>query len=142
MPYLQEIKIALILLTAVAAYVFLLQPLLSAKKNKILERYLLVQSLSLNMQDKILNHILKHDSASEEFLPGITYKMYLRDLQKKHAAYLSEKQYKKLKKQNVIFFYSRISNMLDKQEIRLQQVKLEVTRPEVEFSATQLFNIN
>ena len=104
MPYLQELKIALIVLAVVMAYVFLVQPRLRAKKTKILERYLHVQSSSLNMQDIILKHILKYDSARDEVLPGITYKMYLRELQKKHAAYLSDKQYKKLKKQNVLFF--------------------------------------
>lgn len=136
MPYLQEIKIALIVLGVVMAYIYLIQPQLRTKKAKILERYLLIQSLSLNMQDIILNHILKYDSAREEIVPGITYKMYLRELQKKHAAYLSEKQYKKLKKQNVLFFYSRINSMLDKQEIRLQKVKIELTKPEVEISAS------
>lgn len=143
MPYLEEIKIAIVVLAIVMAYVFLLKPQLNAKKTKILERYLVIQSLSLNIQDSILNHILKYDSAREEFLPGITYKMYLRDLQKKHAVYLSEKQYKKLKKQNVLFFYSRINSMLDKQEMRLQKIKEEISKPEVEISVTaQLLNAN
>ena len=142
MPYLEEIKIALITFTVVSGYTLLLKPQLRKKKIKVLERYLLVQSLSLNMQDAILNHILKYDSAREDFLPGITYKMYLGDLQKKHAAYLSERQYKKLKKQNVLFFYNRINSMLDEQELRLQKVKVEILKPEAQISTPQLINVN
>jgi hypothetical protein len=142
MPYLQELKIAFIVLAVVMAYVFLLQPRLRAKKTKILERYLYVQSASLNMQDIILKHILKYDSARDEVLPGITYKMYLRDLQKKHAAYLSEKQYKKLKKQNVLFFYSSVNSMLDKEEMRLQTVKLDLAKAEEEVSVSSFVHVN
>lgn len=142
MPYLEEIKIALILLAIVMVYVFLIQPRLRAKKTKLLERYLLVQSFSLNMQDIILKHILKYDSAREELLPGITLKMYLRELQKKHAVYLSDKQYKKLKKQNVLFFYSRINSMLNIQEARLKQVKNQINKIEEDVSSAQLINVN
>ena len=142
MPYLQELKIALILLVTVMAYVFLIQPKLRAKKSKILERYLYVQSASLNMQDVILKHILKYDSARDEILPEVTYKMYLRELQKKHAAYLSDKQYKKLKKQNVLFFYNSVNSMLNKEEIRLRTVKLDLAKVEEEVSVSPFVNAN
>lgn len=142
MPYLQEIKIAVVILILVMAYVFLIQPRLLVKKTKILERFLYVQSDSLNMQDIILKHILKYDSARDEIFPEITYKMYLRELQKKHAAYLSDKQYKKLKRQNVLFFYNSVNSMLNKEEIRLQTVKLDLAKVEEEVSVSPFVNAN
>jgi hypothetical protein len=135
MPYLEEIKIAAVLLAVIASYVFFIQPRLRAKKQVLLERYLQVQSTSLNMQDLILNYVLKHDAMRNNVLPGVTFKDYLRDLQKKHSAYLSDKQYKKLKKQNVLLFALWINGMLDKQEERLEKVKNELSQIQASFKA-------
>ena len=126
MLYLEEIRLALILLAVVLAYTLLLQPRLRTIKQKLLERFLNTQSLSLKMQDLILKHVLKNDAMNKELVNEITCKAYLRNLQKKHAAYLSDTYYKSLKKQHVIFFYLKVSRMLDKQEQRLLKVKQDL----------------
>lgn len=126
MPYLEEIKLTLYFIAIVTAYKVLLQPRLRVRKKKLLERYLTLQSLSLKMQDLILNHVLKYDAMNDELFNGITFKTYLRDLQRKHAAYLSDTYYKKAKRQNVIFFYLKISRILKEQEERLQNVKQDL----------------
>lgn len=133
MPYLEEIKIAAIILAIIAIYVLFIQPRLRAKKQVLLERYLQVQSFSVRMQDLILNYVLKHDAMRSNVLPNVTFKEYLRDLQKKHSMYLSEKKYKKLKKQNVLFFALWINGMLDKQEERLIKVENELSKIQESF---------
>jgi len=64
---------------------------------------------------------------NEAFLNGQTYKIYIRDLQRRHALNLSDKQYKKFKKQNVVFFYFKVNRILDRQSIRLQKVAQDIT---------------
>jgi len=126
MLYLDEIKLALILLSVVLLYHLFIKPRLEAAKAKLLERFHRTQSLSIQLQDMLSGYILRHDAMNKEFTEGVTYKMYLRGLQKQHTLNLSEKLYKKLKNLNVVLFYSRITTLLNKQEKRLAIVKQEL----------------
>jgi len=137
MPYSEEIKIALIILAVVLTYAFIIRPQIQQIKQRVLERYLLVQSFSLNMQDLLLNYILKHDAMHETFIQGITYKAYLRDLQKKHSLYLSDKKYKKVKQNVFVLFTVWLGGLLDNQEERLQKVEQELSGLQRELNIPQ-----
>lgn len=130
MPYSEEIKLAIIIIAIVAAYVLLVKPKLQKRKQKLLNRFLHIQSLSLNMQDTLLKHVLKFDAMNEEVTPGVTFKTYLRNLQRNHAAYLSDKHYKRLKNQNVVFYSLKINRMLNLQQEKLKLVMQELSHLE------------
>lgn len=130
MPYSEEIKLAIIIIAIVAAYVLLVKPRLQKRKQKLLNRFLHIQSLSLNMQDTLLKHVLKYDAMNDEVAPGVTFKTYLRNLQRNHAAHLSDKHYKRLKNQNVVFFSLKINRMLNLQQEKLKLVMRELSHLE------------
>lgn len=131
MPYVTELKIAGIILAIIIIYFLFIRPVLQRKRRLILERFLHVQSFSLNMQDLILHYVLKHDAMRKEVMPGVTFKEYLKSLQRKHSLYLSDKRYKKLKKQNVLVSSLWINGMLDGQEARLIAIESELSKLDV-----------
>ena len=123
MDFIPEFTIASVLLVVIVVYVFT-APKYKKKKLKLLAKYRRMRSKSLSYQDKLSTYILKNDAQNEIFMPGITYGQLLRELQKHHSVYLSEKRYKRLRRNPILI--GKNEKVLQEQEERLRKAEEKI----------------
>ncbi len=123
MDFIPEFTIASVLLVVIVVYVFT-APKYKKKKLKLLAKYRRARSRSLFYQDKLSTYILKNDAQNEVFMQGITYGQLLKELQKHHSAYLSEKRYKRLRRNPILI--GKNEKVLQEQEERLKKAEEKI----------------
>lgn len=92
-------------------------------------RFRRIRAQSLQLQNILNNHILTNDS-KEFFAPGVTYGECLRQLQRNHSLYLSEKIYVKLKNSRSTILMQKTDRILDEQEQTLNNLEKSATLAE------------
>ncbi len=125
MDFIPELTIAAVLIVGIVVYVFT-APKYRKKKLKFLAKYRRARSRSLFYQDKLSAYILKHDAQNEVITPGITYGQLLKELQKHHSAYLSERRYKRLRRNPILIRMGKNEKVLLEQEERLKKTEEKI----------------
>ncbi|OIQ21003.1 MAG: hypothetical protein BM557_04370 [Flavobacterium sp. MedPE-SWcel] len=123
MDLIPEITIVSLLLIGILFYVFV-TPKYKKKKIKLLAKYRRARSRSLHYQNKLNSYIVKYDAQNEISSSGITYGELLKDLKRHHSAYLSEKRYRKLKRNHISI--NRNERVLAAQEKRLKETEEKI----------------
>ncbi|KAF2519474.1 hypothetical protein E0W68_03765 [Flavobacterium salilacus subsp. salilacus] len=105
---------------------------------KLLAKYRRARSKSLFYQDKLSSYILKHDAQNEIITPGVTYGQLLKELQKHHSVYLSERRYKRLRRNPILI--GKNEKVIQEQEQRLKETEekiavLKVEKPRIKNGA-------
>ena len=126
MDFIPEFTIAAALLIGIVVYVFT-APKHRKKKLKLLAKYRRARSKSLFYQDKLSAYILKHDAQNEIIVAGMTYGELLKELQKHHSAYLSEKRYKRLRRNPILIGIGKNEKVLQEQEERLKATESKIS---------------
>ncbi|NDI98304.1 hypothetical protein GWA97_04375 [Flavobacterium sp. LaA7.5] len=137
MNFIPEFTIIAILLMSIVVYVFT-APKYKKKKMKLLAKYRRARSKSLFYQDKLSSYILKHDAQNEIVMPGVTYGQLLKELQKHHSVYLSERRYKRLRRNPILI--GKNEKVIQEQEQRLKETEekiavLKVEKPRIKNGA-------
>lgn len=125
MNLIPEITIAALLLVGLIVY-FFTAPRYRKKKLQLLSKYRRARSKSLSYQDKLKTYILKHDAQNEMITPEMTYGQLLKELQKHHSAYLSEKRYKRLRRNPILIGIAKNEKVIEEQEKRLKQTEEKI----------------
>ena len=123
MDFILEITIVSTFLVGFLFYV-ITTPKYRKKKIKLLAKYRRARRKSLQFQNKLSSYIVKHDVQNEIISSGITYGELLKDLKRHHTAYLSEKRYRKLKRNRISI--NRNEKVLMEQERRLKETEEKI----------------
>lgn len=126
MTFLPEIIISLVFITGLALYAYHNSPAKKKEKLKLLKNYRRAQNLSMKLQDIISLHILKHDAFNDEFMPGLTYGNYLKQLQEEHLQKLPEGLYLRLKRSFSRRLAKKTNKLIDTEMARLCEVKKQL----------------
>ncbi|AXG72788.1 hypothetical protein DVK85_00485 [Flavobacterium arcticum] len=124
MDFIPEFSILAVLLGIIVIYLFTASKY-KRKKTRLLAKYRRARSRSLYYQDKLSTYILKNDAQNEIIIPGITYGQLLKELQKHHSAYLSEKRYKRLRRNPILI--GKNEKVLQMQEQRLKETEEKIS---------------
>lgn len=123
MNFIPEITIAAILVAGILIY-FLNGHTYKKQKVKFLAKYRRARIKSLHYQDELSAYILRNDAKNEVFAEGLTYGEFLKQLQKNHSLYLSERKYKRLRRAPVIV--GKDIKAIEKQEARLSETEKKI----------------
>ncbi|GGB75583.1 hypothetical protein GCM10007424_14410 [Flavobacterium suaedae] len=123
MNYIPEIIIAALLVTGILIY-YLNGHAYKKQKVRFLAKYRRARIKSLHFQDALSAYILRNNAKNEVFVEGLTYGEFLKQLQKHHSLYLSEKRYKKLRRSPLII--GKDIKAIEKQEARLSETEKKI----------------
>lgn len=123
MNFIPEIIIATLLVAGILIY-FLNGHTYKKQKVRFLAKYRRARIKSLHFQDALSAYILRNDAKNEVFVEGVTYGDFLKQLQKHHSLYLSERRYKKLRRAPLIV--GKDIKAIERQEARLSETEKKI----------------
>lgn len=127
MVFLPEIIITVVFVLGITLYAYYNSPAKKSEKLKLLKNYRRAQNLSMKLQDIISTHILTHDAYNDEIRAGLTYGIYLKQLQEEHLQKLPEGLYLRLKRSYSRRLARKTNKLLDIETKRLCQLKKQLS---------------
>jgi len=99
-----------------------------ARKNDILDGFQSLRSRSIKLQETLSGQILSNNFAMKLVEENLTYKDFLKHLQKNHIKNLSDKNYARIKNTHNRVVLMQAEKMLTEQEIILQDAEARLKK--------------
>lgn len=97
-----------------------------ARKTDILDQFQSLRNKSRKLQDELSNLVLSQNMAQEILTGNITYKDYLKSLQRNHIQNLSDKNYARIKNTNNRIILKQAQDMLIEQDAKLEDAAVKL----------------
>ena len=132
MPLIPEFTIAVALGGILILYILFRflnsSPGYLARKNDILDGFQSLRSRSIKLQETLSGQILSNNFAMKLVEENLTYKDFLKHLQKNHIKNLSDKNYARIKNTHNRVVLMQAEKMLTEQEIILQDAEARLKK--------------
>jgi hypothetical protein len=132
MPLIPEFTIAVALGGILILYILFRflnsRPGYLARKNDILDGFQSLRSRSIKLQETLSGQILSNNFAMKLVEENLTYKDFLKHLQKNHIKNLSDKNYARIKNTHNRVVLMQAEKMLTEQEIILQDAEARLKK--------------
>lgn len=131
MPFTPEFAIVAILAALLLLYLLTrfmnTRPGYLARKSDILEQFQSLRNKSRKLQDELSNIVLSQNKGQEILIENITYRDYLKSLQRNHIQNLSDKNYARIKNTNNRIILKQAQDMLLEQDARLEEAEAKLS---------------
>lgn len=97
-----------------------------AKKSETLDRFQILRSKSLRLQDVLSDLILSNNFALEIVAENFTYKDFLKQLKRNHVQNLSDKNYARIKNTHNRVVLMQAKKMIAEQELILKDAEIRL----------------
>lgn len=132
MPLIPEFTIAAALGGILVVYILFRflnsRPRYLERKNDILDGFQSLRSRSIKLQENLSGQILSNNFAQELLAENLTYKDFLKQLQKNHIKNLSDKNYARIKNTHNRVVLMQAKKTLTEQETILQDAEARLKK--------------
>lgn len=98
----------------------------TTRKQQIVTELQSARTKSLKLQERLSNYILSNSVATDVFTEGLTYKEYLKTLQKNHIQNLSDKNMARIKNTNNRIILMQAKDMISGQQALLAEAEEKI----------------